>query len=194
MKTEKIVLDTSIFVNPEIKHKFGRTPTSSFDNFLKEIEKLSNIEFYMPPSIFEELMNFVDKNKIPSKLLVLIHKKPPQKYELKTPAFFLYELVEDMRTRIDKGLRIAEKSARDSLGKENADDIIRKLRHNYRVALRTGTLDSKEDIDLILLAKELKGTLVSVDNGVVKWAHKLGIKCIDVDDLRTLIKKGRPIK
>ena len=145
----------------------------------------------MPPSVFDELMNFVNKSKIPTKLLVLIHKKPPKKYELKTPAFFLYELVEDMRNRINKGLRIAEKGARDSLGKKKVDDIIKKLRHNYRVALRTGTLDSKEDIDLILLAKELRASLVSIDNGVIKWAHKLGVRCIEAKDLKSILKKRR---
>ncbi len=191
MKNEKIILDTSIFVNPEAKYKFGRKPTTAFCNFLKLAEKTKDIEFYMPPSVFDELMNFVNKSKIPTKLLVLIHKKPPKKYELKTPAFFLYELVEDMRERINKGLRIAEKGARDSLGKKKVNDIIKKLRHNYRVALRAGTLDSKEDIDLILLAKELRASLVSIDNGVIKWAHKLGIRCIEAKDLKSILKKRR---
>jgi uncharacterized protein len=191
MKSEKIILDTSIFVNPEAKNVFGRKPTSAFCNFLKLAETAEGIEFYMPPSIFEELMNFIDKRKISAKLLIQIHKKPPKKYELKTPAFFLYELVEDMRNRINKGLRIAEKGARDSLGKKKADDVIKKLRHDYRVALRVGTLDSKEDIDLILLAKELQGSLVSIDNGVIKWAHKLGIKCIEAKDLKNILRKRR---
>ena len=191
MKKERVVLDTSIFVNPVSKDSFGRKPTSAFCNFLKMVEKIKNFNFYMPPSVFDELMKFVDREKIPARLLVLIHKKPPSKYELQVPAFFLYELVEDARRRIDKGLRIAERSARDSLGKEKVDDIIKKLRHDYRLALRVGTLDSKEDIDLILLAKELKAALVSIDNGVIKWAHKLGIRCIEAKDLKTLIRSRR---
>lgn len=188
MKKEKIVLDTSLFVNPEVKDNFGKKPTSAFCNFLKLAKEVKNIDFYMPPSIFDELMNFVDKDKIPAKLLLLIHKKPPRKYELKVPAFFLYELVEDMRKRVDKGLRIAEKGAREGLEDNKDNEAIKRLRHNYRVALRVGTIDSKEDIDLILLAKELDASLVTIDNGVIVWAHKLGIKCLEAKNLKLILK------
>ena len=49
------------------------------------------------------------------------------------------------------------------------------MRRKYRDALREGILDSKEDVDLLLLAYELDAVLVTADNGAVAWAEKLGI-------------------
>jgi hypothetical protein len=188
MKKERFVLDTSMFVNPEAKYKFGRKPTAAFLNFLKLAEGSKRYSFYMPPSIYAELMNFVDSSKIPAKLLSVVHKKAPKKYELTLPALFLYELVNDMRKRVDKGLRLAEKGIKQAQETKKIDEIIKKIRHDYRAALRTDTIDSKEDVDLILLAKELKATLISVDNGAILWAHKLGIKCREAKELKSLLK------
>ena len=188
MKKECIVLDTSVFVNPEAKYEFGKKPTSAFLNFLKLAEKAKDVRFYMPPSVFDELMNFVDSSKIPDKTLLAVHKKAPKRYELKLPALFLYELIHDIRKRVDRGLRIAERGVREAQGQENVDEVIKKLRHSYRVALRTDTLDSREDIDLILLAKELGAALVTIDNGVILWAHKLGIKCLEAKDLKSILE------
>jgi RNA ligase partner protein len=174
-KKGKVVLDTSLFVNPEIRMSFGRTPTEAVRNFLEIAEQLPAIEFYMPPSVFEELMNFVDKEKISGELLVCLNQKSPKKYELATPAFLLYELIEDIRERVNKGLRVAEGAVRSTKDKET-DEIIKDLRRKYREALREGIIDSKEDVDLILLARELDALLVTADQGAVKWADKLGIK------------------
>ena len=38
--------------------------------------------------------------------------------------------------------------------------------------------DSKEDVDMILLAYELDALLVTADQGAQKWADKLGIKLL----------------
>lgn len=184
---EKLVIDTNIFINPDIRNHFGNSPDEAFKNFLKLVSKKDNIDIYMPPSIFEELMNFVDKNKIETKLLILIQQKPPKKYELKVPAFLLYELIEDIRNRVNKGLRLAEKAVRNSPENKDSDDIIANLRKNYRSALREGIIDSKEDTDLILLAKELDAKLISTDLGVLTWAKKLGINCIDASHLKEIL-------
>jgi hypothetical protein len=174
-KGDRIVLDTSLFVNPDVRDDFGNTPTEAIRAFLKLAEQLPQLEFYMPSSIFKELMNFVDKDKIPARLLTVLHQKSPSKHELTCPAFLLYELIEDMRGRINKGLRFAEKAVR-SVGKSNERDIIQGLRKNYREALREGIIDSKEDVDLILLAKELDALLVTADRGAINWAEKMGIR------------------
>jgi hypothetical protein len=129
----------------------------------------------MPPSIFEELLHFIERDKISEDLLLILHQKPPKKHELKCPAFLLYELIEDIRERVNKGLRIAEKAVR-SLEKKTPDEIIQDLRRKYREALREGIIDSKEDVDLLLLAMELDALLVTADQGLIKWAEKLGIK------------------
>ena len=175
LRKDRVILDTSLFVNPEVRNDFGDSPTEAIKEFLAIAEQIPTLEFYMPSSIFSELMNFVDKRKVPGKLLAVLHQKSPSKHELTCPAVFLYELIEDMRDRINKGLRIAEKAVR---GASQADerDIIQNMRKSYRDALREGILDSKEDVDLILLAKELDGLLVTVDHGAIKWAEKLGIR------------------
>ena len=63
------------------------------------------------------------------------------------------------------------------------------LRKKYRAALREGIIDSKEDVDLILLAKEMDGILMTADSGIVKWADKLGIRYIDPHMLRGILDK-----
>jgi RNA ligase partner protein len=174
-RKDRVVLDTSLFVNPEIRNDFGNSPTEALSGFLILAEQISSLEFYMPSSIFSELMNFVDQQKIPGRFLSVMNQKSPSRHELSCPAFLLYELIEDIRDRINKGLRIAEKAVRN-VGKTGEREIIQGMRKNYRVALREGIIDSKEDVDLILLAKELDALLVTADNGAVKWAEKLGIR------------------
>jgi len=186
LKEECFVIDTSIFTNPDVYITFGRTPTTALKNFLKLITKLEGPNFYMPPSIYQELMDFVDIAKIPKDLQVKIFQKPPMKYEMNVPAFLLYELIEDVRHRIDKGLRVAEQAVREVIN-ENEPDTINNLRRKYRSALREGIIDSKEDVDLILLARELDGILVTADTGIITWADKLGIRYVESRNLRGII-------
>ena len=186
LKEECFIIDTSIFTNPDVYITFGRTPTTALKNFLKLIAKLECPNFYMPPSIYQELMDFVDIDKIPKDLQVRIFQKPPMKYEMNVPAFLLYELIEDVRHRIDKGLRVAEQAVREVIN-ENEPDTINNLRRKYRSALREGIIDSKEDVDLILLARELDGILVTADKGIMTWADKLGIRYVESRNLRGII-------
>jgi len=186
LREEKFVVDTSIFTNPDVYISFGKTPTTSLKNFLKLISKLEGPNFYMPPSIYDELMNFVDGDKIPKDLQIRIFQKPPIKYEMDVPAFLLYELIDDVRQRIDKGLRVAEQAVRDVIT-ETETERITNLRKKYRAALREGIIDSKEDVDLILLAKELDGILVTADTGIMAWANKLGIRFVESRNLRGII-------
>jgi len=175
LRSDRVVLDTSLFVNPDIRNDFGNSPTEAIEGFLILAEQIPSLEFYMPTSIFAELMNFVDKEKIPGRLLRFLRQKSPSKHELTCPAFLLYELIEDIRERVNKGLRVAEKAVR-SVGKSDEKEVIQGMRKNFREALREGIIDSKEDVDLILLAKELDGLLVTADQGAIKWAEKMGIR------------------
>ncbi|WP_209476598.1 RNA ligase partner protein [Thermococcus stetteri] len=186
----KFVLDTSIFVNPEVRKNFGDNPTEAVKTFLSYAEKLfGKVEFYMPPGIYREVMHFVEGEEIRPAIELYIIKKPPNVHELKIPAFVVYELIEDIRRRIDKGLRVAEKAVRESvLDTDNVDNIIQKLRRNYRRALREGIVDSKEDFELILLAMELDATIVSADVGILTWAQKMGIKWVDSSVFREVLE------
>ncbi|MEE8328447.1 MAG: RNA ligase partner protein [Thermodesulfovibrionia bacterium] len=168
-------MDTSLFVNPEVRADFGATPTEAVEGFLSLAVQIPTLEFYMPSSTFKELLNFLDADKISGDLFTILQQKPPSRLELNCPAILLYEFIEEMRERVNKGLRFAEKAVRNAAN-GNEKEIIQSLRRNYRDALREGILDSKEDVDLIFLAKELDALLVSVDYGVIKWAEKLGVK------------------
>lgn len=182
-RKDKVVLDTSLFVNPEVRNDFGDSPTEAIKGFLLLAEQIPSLEFYMPSSIFEELMNFVDRRRVPGKLIAIINQKSPAKHEMKVPAVLLYELIEDVRDRINKGLRVAEKAVR-SVGTVDESELIKGMRKSYREALREGIIDSREDVDLILLAKELDAMLVTVDHGAIKWAEKLGIRWLVPDKFR----------
>ncbi len=186
LKEEIFVIDTSIFTNVDVSSSFGKTPTTALRKFLRLISKFEGPRFYMPPSVHSELMNFVDADKIPKDLQVKIFQKPPKKYEMSVPSFLLYELIEDVRFRIDKGLRVAEQAVRTVIT-ETEPETITNLRKKYRSALREGIIDSKEDVDLILLAKELDAILVTADTGILIWADKLGIRFIESRNLRGIL-------
>ncbi|HDZ36513.1 MAG TPA: RNA ligase partner protein [Thermococcus sp.] len=186
----RFVLDTSIFVNPGIRGKFGDSPTEAMRTFLGYAEKLfGKVEFYMPPGIYREVMHFVDAEELLPEIELYIIKKPPNVHDIKIPAFVVYELIDDIRRRIDKGLRVAEKAVREGvIETDNVDKIIQKLRRNYRKALREGIVDSKEDFELILLAKELDAVIVSADVGILTWAQKMGIKWIDAANFKEVLE------
>lgn len=202
MRKKIFVLDTSLFVNPDSARAFGDSPTHALKNFLERAQNTPDFEFLMPPSVFAELMNFAEENQIPHKLILLLHKKPPKKHEIRIPGFFLYKLVSEMRDRFDRSLRLAEKSVREAMDSSFPSDkpsgefdkirpdaeAIGRLRENFRRVTREGMLDSAEDVDLLLLAYETGGALVSCDQGVLHWAHELGILTVSHQHLSELLK------
>ena len=192
-RKDKVVLDTSLFVNPDVRNDFGGSPAEAIKGFVEIADQISALEFYMPSSIFRELLNFVDQKKIPGRFLAIIHQKSPSKHELTCPAFFLYELIEDIRDMINKGIRIAEKAVRNA-GKVDEREVIQGMRKSYREELREGIIDSKEDVDLILLAKELDALLVTVDHGAIAWAEKLGVRWLLPNKFRDYLESFIDIK
>ncbi len=193
----RFILDTSIFTNPEVYTYFGSTPAESLNTFLLLAEKIEGAEFFMPPSIYKELTHFINPSDIPARFQIVVNRKAPRKHELAVPAFLLYELIDDVRKRVDKGLRVAEEIVEKVKRDPHPEDIT-KLRRKYREALREGIIDSKEDVELILLAFELNGVVVTADKGIVNWAEKLGIRWIESvrfrEVLDSLIDKGSPPK
>lgn len=182
--TRKFVLDTSLFVNPDARRWFGKDPKSAVISFIKKTRK-SDAEFFMPPAIFEELKNFAGEGPT-AELELHVKKKSPDIYSLYVPAAVFYDFVESMRMRFNKGLKLAEDAARDN-DPDNAIKIT-KLRERYRAALRTGIVDSKEDFEIILLAKELNATIVSSDEGVLIFANDLGCEWLNASRFHLLLK------
>ena len=145
------------------------------------------MKVYMPSSVYEELKKMLKTPRIPPKARAVFRVKSPKKYEIQIPAFLLYELIDDIRQRINKGLRVAEEAVRASTQKK-PDEIINALRRKYREALREGIVDSKEDIELILLALELDGLLLSADRGILALADKLGIRWVPPEEIRDTLE------
>ncbi|HIP86442.1 MAG TPA: RNA ligase partner protein [Aquifex aeolicus] len=184
------VLDTSVFTNPQLYKKFAENILDAMEDLLYLIEH-SRAEFYMPVSVYEELQKMVKLEKLIPKFELVIRLRNPRRYNLLIPADFLYEFISDLRGRVNKGLRIAEEHVRDAQNKqkEALGEVIRSLREKYREALRQGILDSKEDVEVLLLAYELDAILVSADEGLRNWAKKLGIKLISPDYFKELLEE-----
>lgn len=179
----KFVIDTSVFVNPYIYKKFGTEPRKAISNFAKIVSKKKDFEFYMPSSVFNELKNFVEEDI--ETLELFVKRRSPNVYAIYLPAAVFYDFVEEIRTRIDKGLRLAEVFTINNL--PNNAEKLRKLREKYKEAMRTGILDSKEDFELVLLAKELEATLVSADEGILDFGNKIGCEILHASKLKKII-------
>ncbi len=178
----KFVVDTSIFTNPDIYRFFGDDPDAATRRFF-ELVHASRHEVYLPRSIKKELDHFIlpETSRMVERGGIV---RSPNRYELFMPASLFYEFVEEMRIRIDKGLRVAERAAR-TMSKED----VRALREQYRDSLRHGIIDSKEDMDVILLAKEVGANVISADEGVKKWADKMGLRVMDNRHLTDLFRR-----
>jgi RNA ligase partner protein len=190
MPEEKYVIDTSLFVNPHARKKFGRTPTTAVKAFVKKVNGL-DISIFMPPSVFKELNNFIEEEAI-GELELAIRKRAPNTYSIYLPAAVLYGFIDDIRARMNKGMRLAEQFAKDN--RPDNDEKLRKLREKYRDAMRSGIIDSKEDFELVLLSKELEATLVTSDEGVLKFADQVGCEWLPADKFHALLTKRRKKK
>jgi len=185
MSNHRYVIDTSLFVNPHAREKFGKNPSEAVRGFLAHIEGL-DIDIFIPPSVFLELKNFVDP-KTMEELELVVKKRAPNTYGIYLPAAVLYDFIEDVRGRINKGLRLAEEFAKDN--QPENEEKLRRLRDKYREAMRTGIIDSKEDFELVLLAKELEASLVSSDEGAIKFANQIGCEHLPAEKFHAALKK-----
>jgi hypothetical protein len=182
---EKFILDTSLFVNPASRNQFGKTPPAAVKAFIRKAKsKKKDAEFYMPPLVMRELSNFAKKD-VP-RLSTVVKKRAPNIYGIYIPAAILYTFIEDVRHRINRGLRLAEEFAQDNRP-ENAEKL-NKLRAKYRDAMRKGMVDSREDLEIILLAYELGATIVTSDEGIVEMANQIGVEWVEAEKFGEILK------
>lgn len=197
MENEKFVVDTSAFMTEDARRK-DESMAEAVERILKtmkEAEEEKGFEFYMPDSTFEELEEILDgsvNDEVIEKLNAWVRRRGPSRHEVKVPGDMMYKFVEEMRKRVDKGLRDSEKALHqlDEMEEEpeheyygQVDVAISDLRDSYKETMRKGIVDSKEDLDLLLLAKELDATLVSEDRGVLNWAEEFGITHLEGNKL-----------
>ncbi|MEB3774509.1 MAG: RNA ligase partner protein [Desulfurococcales archaeon] len=200
---DAFVLDTTAITEVRLRERLGVSSLVEVVSIITPIIRDARIKagarFYMTPSTWNELRRSLIGNKVPldmiQDLAAWITVKAPDKLSLKIPAAIFSEYIADVRRRLYKGLRVAEyaarRAARDCEGGEEEclSNLIREVRDRYREATRKGLVDSIEDLDTILLALEIKGIIVSSDEGITKLAQQLGIIHIDPTDFITTLQR-----
>lgn len=192
---DNYILDTNLFFNMESGMGMGgktELVTKNFTEAAKKMKKaIPTARFYMPPRIMDEYLSFFENREQPfiKDFFNQITIKSPDVNKIQIGGAVFYRLIEDIRERSYRGLRIGEeeivKAAKNMAG---TGDLVKKdfeiksgaaiksFRDRYRQATRFGFIDSLADLDLIVLALEVEGYLVSTDEGVIKWGRVFGIK------------------
>lgn len=195
---EKYILDANLFFNMEAGLDLGEKTEQvikALTEMAKKLKEQKKAEFFMPPRVVDEFLSFFENKEQPflKDFLSAVTVKSPDAGKMTFPAQVFYELVADIRQRSYRGLNIGEeeieKAGKTMLNKNNLStkdfqiqigSVIKKFRERYRQATRFGFLDSLADLDLIVLTKELDGSLVSSDEGVIHWGRVFGVKEIPV--------------
>lgn len=182
------ILDTNLFFNMQAGLRFGDTTDKVMENMLLCGKQ---VKLYMPPRIVEEFLSFFENKEQDNikRLLAEITVKTPVVDSFQFPASVFYTLVDDIRNRSYRGLRTGEEeieqAAQSFMGAQTLTKMefqkkigvqIKGFRDRYRQATRVGFLDSIADLDIIVLAKETDGTVVSTDEGLLKWSRLFGVK------------------
>ncbi len=182
----RFVLDTSIFTNPDVASQFGEDE-AAVGSFL-DLARRVPAEFYMPLSVYEELRKMRDLDSLIGYFESVIRIRSPRRSDLQIPGDFLYDFIDEVRKRIDHGLRIAEEHAKRAGEAAEIGQLLHQLRERYRETLRRGILDSRGDVDVVLLSFELEGCLVAADEGMLKWADRMGVTVVDARHFRELLR------
>ncbi|SDD72804.1 RNA ligase partner protein [Natrinema hispanicum] len=210
---QRFVLDTSLFITEEIR----RDDESLEAAVLRLLDLVStarlelNISCYVPPSIHDELGTMLRERDVDdavfSRLDTWVVRKSPDRYGVTIPANVVYNFIDEMSDRVDRGLRVSEEAIReveqldpDKLTRDSddgereaymteADRVLSNLRDKYRRALRQGVLDSREDFDLLILARELDAGVVTEDRGIISWADEFGLRYVRGGQFPTLLEE-----
>lgn len=212
------VLDTTALTDVQTRKKEGYDSLcEGMDSILDLISKARlklSISCYIPyPTVYKEISEFIQRydcgEEVEAKVDTWLVKKTPNRYEVDIPAGIFYEYVDYMRDRINKGMNVAEEAIWDAsmsclevstdelsdneiekeVKREMVGGTISDFRDKYRNALRYGILDSAPDIDVLLLAKELDAAVVGADDGIEKWAERLGLRFVRASSFPQMIKE-----
>jgi RNA ligase partner protein len=208
---QRFVLDTSLFITEEIRR--DDEPLEAAVLRLLDLVATArlelNISCYMPPSIHDELATMLRdrdvSDEVFSRLDTWVVRKSPDRYGVTIPANIVYNFIDEMSDRVNRGLRVSEEALREvqQLDPEKlaaraegesdyiteADRVLSSMRDKYRRALRQGVLDSREDFDLLVLARELDAGVVTEDRGVISWADEFGLRYVHGGQFPTLLEE-----
>ncbi|MEF8774471.1 MAG: RNA ligase partner protein [Halobacteriales archaeon] len=205
---QRFVLDTSLFITEAIRE--GDEPLEPAVLRLLDLVATArlelNISCYVPPSIHDELATMLRNRDVSeevfSRLDTWVVRKSPDHYGVSIPAVIVHQFIEEMSDRVDRGLRVSEEALREveQLDAEDltagddeymteADRVLSDMRDKYRRALRQGVLDSREDFDLLVLARELDAGVVTEDRGIISWADEFGLRYVRGGQFPTLLEE-----
>jgi len=210
---QRFVLDTTAFTDNLLREDFGEGELDKTVDVLLDLIASSRIKLnmscHMPPVTYKEFLDYITRYECPDSIMVKadtwIVEKTPNRYDTKIPSEIFFEYVQDMRERMNKGMRISESAVWEaavesmvmmSRGEKKAQiemevigKAIKDFRKRYRVALRKGTLDSAPDLDVLLLAKELGAGVVAADEGIKVWAERLGLRFLSAKSFPKMLKE-----
>ena len=218
MLRQRFVLDTTALTDSQAWESEGCTGICDGMNAILDRVAQARLHLgiscYVPyPSVYNEMRDFARHNNCDAEVLIKVDtwlvKKTPDRYEVKVPSKIFYEYVDYMRSRINKGMNVAEeaiwesvsrcvtlsesgsslKEMKEEIERETVGSIVRKFREKYRSALRYGILDSAPDIDVLLLARELDAAVVSQDLGIQRWAEQLGLRFMESRSFPIMIRE-----
>jgi len=210
---QRFVLDTTAFTDNKLRDTYGdgeldKTVDTLLDLIARSRIKL-NISCHMPPITYKEFTDYISRYECPQETMIKaetwIVKKSPNRYDTKIPSEIFYEFVQDMRERMNKGMRISESAVweaavesmvmmsrgekKTQIEMEVIGKAIKDFRKRYRAALRKGTLDSAPDLDVLLLAKELGAGVVAADEGIKVWAERLGLRFLSAKSFPKMLRE-----
>jgi RNA ligase partner protein len=203
---QRFVLDTSLFITEEIREDdegVERAVLRLLDQIARAKLELG-ISCYVAPAIHDELTLMLEDRDVSEevfrKLDTWVIRKHPDHYGVTIPAEIVYGFIDEMSDRVDRGLRVSEEAVREAQAVEGtdpeavdqlteADRIVSRLRDKYRRTLRQGVLDSREDFDLLVLARELDAGVVTEDQGIITWAGEFGLRYIRGRSFPTLLEE-----
>ena len=188
----RYIVDTNILFNMEAKMGLGESTQEILQNFVKILSAAheKGEVLIMPPAIVHEIESFFDNQdgSVLKAFLGFVTVRSPSVCDISISGAIFNTLIDDYRSRAYRGMKVSEeeitKTAEMFMGKEvlpqkefqiTIGKIVTSLRDRYRNATRTGTIDSQADFDLIMIAKESQGALVTTDEGVKLWARKIGV-------------------
>lgn len=190
---QRFVLDTSAFVTEDIRRD-DEGVEEAVERLLELLARAKldlGISCYVPPSIHAELTGMLERRDVSeetfARLNTWVIRKNPARYEVSVPAEIVYGFIDEMSDRVNRGLRVSEEAVREAQALEgepldehahmtDVDRVISRLREKYRRTLRQGVLDSREDFDLLILARELDAGVVTEDQGIINWAEDFGLR------------------
>lgn len=190
------VLDTSLFTDGRVLEHLG---ASSLDAMLTRLSALFEkarvslgVGFYVTPSVRRELRAVLfsagaSLESITS-MEVWLTVKAPDKFTTRIPGFVMWEYVSEVRRRLVRLMKSVEEAIR-VCGSRETGELLRTVKEKFRDAAKRGIVDSPEDLDLVLLALEVRGVVVTNDKGLHRMCRTLGLTVMEPPEFVRYLEK-----